>query len=205
MSIESQIIFHLNRIPVRAATMNRLPRYILVLITLLFVSACNDSENSKYRELSWKDLKPQDEKEVETNSTHRTLTIDDDWYTDDFSQGTGLRGIYSGAPPQAYSSGVVSEVDGQLIRVPGFVVPIEIESESLVTEFFLVPYFGACFHMPPPAPNQTIYVSSTSPIKYESIYDPVWIMGVIKIEQTSNDIAMAAYSMDFHKLEPFEE
>jgi len=30
-------------------------------------------------------------------------------------------------------------------------------------------------------------------------------MGVIKIEQTSNDIAMAAYSMDFHKLEPFEE
>jgi len=35
MSIESQIIFHLNRIPVRAATMNRLPRYILVLITLL--------------------------------------------------------------------------------------------------------------------------------------------------------------------------
>jgi len=125
-----------------------------------------------------------------------------------FDQYTPLPGQssgYYGAPPPFRSASVVKEMDGQSVRIPGFIVPVEFEGENLVTEFFLVPYFGACFHMPPPPPNQTIYVTSTEPIEYKSIYDPVWIKGVIKTEQQGNGIATASYSIDFHMLEPFVE
>jgi len=186
------------------SAMNRLVRKTVLLIVIGLVSACSDSSTSMYRELSWKDLKPIDEQNLESGATLNSLALDDDWYTDDYAQSPELRGIYSGAPPQAQSTGVVSEVDGVQVRVPGFVVPLEFESQGLATEFFLVPYFGACFHKPPPAPNQTIYVSSATPVNYQSIYDPVWVMGEIRIEETNSDIARSAYRMELHQLESFE-
>ncbi len=184
--------------------MNRLISTTLALLMLGLVSACSDSPSSKYQELSWEDLKPFDEKELEVPSNGSSLVIEDDWYTDDYAQSDGLTGTYSGAPQQTQSFGVVPEINEKEVRVPGFVVPVEFDGDKLVTEFFLVPYFGACFHKPPPAPNQTIYVRSESAVEYQSIYDPVWIMGVIKTEQTGNDIATAAYRMDLHGLEPFD-
>ena len=57
----------------------------------------------------------------------------------------------------------------------------------------------------PPPPNQTIYVTSKEPIEYESIYDPVWIMGALTTEQTGNNIATAAYKMNLDLMEPFVE
>jgi len=108
-------------------------------------------------------------------------------------------------PPQAHSVGVVAEMDGKNIRVPGFIVPVEFEEGNLVTEFFLVPYFGACFHQPPPPPNQTIYVISEKPVKFESIYDPVWVMGVMNTEQTGNDIATAAYKVNLKEIEAYTD
>ena len=116
---------------------------------ILLVSACGQSEDdlikSKYRELGWIELKPEDEAPVREGSLE---IFEEDWSTDGYGQGAGL---YSGAPQQSYSVGVVSELDGKSIRVPGFIVPIEFEPGNLITEFFLVPYFGACFHKPPPS------------------------------------------------------
>ncbi len=188
----------------------RLTAYLFCSLTILLPSACiqqaDDSVRSKYQEIGWEELKPDDEKVVDQTSDLPALEDLDDWYAaDKYSGLPGLSGGYYGAPRQTYSVGVVSEMDGQNIRLPGFIVPIEFEAENLVTEFFLVPYFGACFHKPPPPPNQTVYVSSEKPIEYESIYDPVWIMGAIKTEQQGNNIATAAYSMDFHVLEPYFE
>ena len=55
------------------------------------------------------------------------------------------------------SAPVVSEMDNKLVKIPGFIVPVQ-SNGSLVSEFFLVPYFGACIHVPPPPSNQIIYV-----------------------------------------------
>lgn len=184
--------------------MNRLISTTLALLMLGFISACSDSPSSNYQELSWEDLKPLEEKELEAQISGSSLIIEDDWYTDDYADSDGLTGLYSGAPRQAQSFGVVSEMNETQVRVPGFVVPVEFDGQKMITEFFLVPYFGACFHKPPPAPNQTIYVVSKTPVEYESIYDPVWIMGLMKTEQTGNEIATAAYSVELHGLEPFE-
>ena len=190
-------------------TVKWLKKCVPGLIVLLLLGACADDDFSNYPELEWEDLKPEQERVDDESLSLESLELSDDWYTDDFdiSGGDigGIGGIYSGVPKQAFSTGIVSEVDGNSVRVPGFVVPVEFDGEHLVTEFFLVPYFGACYHKPPPPPNQTIYVTSAAPIEYESIYDPVWVMGVINTEQTGNEIATAAYSMDLEKLIPYEE
>jgi hypothetical protein len=41
--------------------------------------------------------------------------------------------------------------------VPGYMVPLEDNLEE-VTDFLLVPYLGACIHVPPPLPNQIAHV-----------------------------------------------
>lgn len=183
--------------------MKQLTTSIFGLIAIVLLSACSDSDYSNYGELGWEDLKPPQEKSDDATSYSGSLEIVDDWYGDGVGQG-GLGGINPGMPRQAFSSAIVAELDGTNARIPGFVVPVEFDGGNLVTEFFLVRYFGACFHKPPPPPNQTIYVTSAEPIEFESIYDPVWIMGVIKTEQTGNEMATAAYRVDLHKLAPYE-
>lgn len=179
---------------------------ILCLLIIPLLSACSDFDDSKYTELSWDDLKPpQEEADLDDENAYlKSLEVIDNRYLDDYVADDGF-GAYGGIPRQPFSSGIVPEVNGTSIRLPGFIVPLEFDSENLITEFFLVPYFGACYHKPPPPPNQTIYVTSPTPIEFESIYDPVWVMGMITTKQAGNDIATAAYSMDLHHLKPYEE
>ena len=51
----------------------------------------------------------------------------------------------------------VTDLNGKVIRVPGFMVPLEIHDQK-VHEFLFVPTRGACSHVPPPPPNLIIYV-----------------------------------------------
>src|SRR5690606_31134482 len=53
---------------------------------------------------------------------------------------------------------VVTELDGRHIRLPGYIVPLGITEAMEVEEFLLVPWFGACIHVPPPPSNQIVHV-----------------------------------------------
>jgi len=180
--------------------MNSLKIKLLLLITILFISACAENKNasteSKYKEIGWIDLHPDGEKLLEYYTTLESL----DEFTDE-----ELENNEDLIAPQAQSSGVVDQMNGKNVRLPGFIVPVEFGDDNLVTGFFLVPYFGACFHEPPPPPNQTVYVSSENPIKVDSVYDPVWVMGTMTTEQTDNDIATAVYKMNLDAHEPFTD
>ena len=57
-----------------------------------------------------------------------------------------IRDAWNNAP-------IEPSLNGERIRIPGFVIPLE-KSGSKVTEFLLVPYFGACIHTPPPPPTR---------------------------------------------------
>ena len=48
------------------------------------------------------------------------------------------------AAMQSGSFEVNPELNGVLVKVPGFVVPLQSNAAGEVNEFFLVPYFGAC-------------------------------------------------------------
>ena len=97
----------------------------------------------------------------------------------------------------------VSELNGQNIRLPGFVVPFDFNAENAYTEFLLVPYFGACLHTPPPPPNQIVYVKAAPPATVYDIRDPVWVEGVLKTGEFNSDIGDSAYELTMSKIEPY--
>ncbi len=103
------------------------------------------------------------------------------------------------------SKRVVPEMDGRAIRIPGFVVPLEFDDDQTITQFFLVPFFGACIHVPPPPPNQIILVDYPKGLILEALYDPFWVSGVLKTSLTENDVAISAYSLKMHYYEAYTD
>lgn len=95
-------------------------------------------------------------------------------------------------------------MNGASIRIPGFVVSLEREGEAL-KEFLLVPYFGACIHVPPPPANQIIHIHSNRAVKDIRTMDAVWISGVLKVEHSDTMMGTAGYSMASVKVEPYTE
>ncbi len=101
------------------------------------------------------------------------------------------------------STNVRPEFDGQKIRMAGFLVPLEFDDNQVVTEFFLVPYYGACIHLPPPPPNQIVLVKSEKGVQLDSIYDPFWVEGTLAADLKENEVAKSAYSMQLDKMTPY--
>ncbi len=103
------------------------------------------------------------------------------------------------------STRVIQGFDGKAIRIPGFIVPLAQNEDKEVTRFFIVPYFGACLHMPPPPPNQILYVESEQGITLENLYDPYWFEGVVSIEQKVDAMGTSAYSLSLDNYALYEE
>lgn len=99
---------------------------------------------------------------------------------------------------------VNKKLDGKTIKLPGFVVPLEGDGKK-VSEFLLVPYHGACIHVPPPPSNQTVFVKmKDGSAKVRRLFDTVMITGTMKIEKVKHDIAEAGYTLYADKVESFE-
>lgn len=101
------------------------------------------------------------------------------------------------------SANVRGELNGRKVKLPGFVVPIEYDADQNITAFFLVPYFGACIHVPPPPPNQIVYVSGAKNLKADLIYNPFWIEGTLTTDTMSHDLANSAYSLKVDKISEY--
>ncbi len=99
---------------------------------------------------------------------------------------------------------VVDSLNGEKIRIPGYIVPLDFNAKSEHGEFLLVPYFGACLHTPPPPPNQIIFVTAIPAAKISNIYDPVWLEGTMKTGKFSSELGNSAYELSLSKLEPYE-
>ena len=98
---------------------------------------------------------------------------------------------------------VVAELNGKLVKIPGFVVPLE-GSDTHLTEFLLVPYFGACIHVPPPPSNQIVYVKFVDGIPVESLYDAVWVTGKLSTQAWRGEIASVGYRLEGIGVSAFE-
>lgn len=91
------------------------------------------------------------------------------------------------------------------IKLAGYVVPLEYNEQKIITAFFLVPYYGACIHVPPPPPNQIIYVRIPQGVKITDIYNPFWVTGTLKIETVTKDNGVSAYSLDAKSVAEYQE
>ncbi|MCF7200886.1 DUF3299 domain-containing protein [Pseudomonas oligotrophica] len=121
-----------------------------------------------------------------------------------FSDAGGLK-QGAGLPEVMYSANTVAALDGRRIRLGGYPVPLESDAAGRSTEFFLVPYPGACIHVPPPPPNQIVLVRFAKGIDLADIYAPLWVDGPLRIEPVSNDLADAAYAIDAEAVLPIDE
>lgn len=152
-------------------------------------------------ELDWLELMPEEDRqaleimpEIEHNSPE----------ADGFSDQGGLKQS-GGLPDVMYSAKTVPALNGQTIRLGGYPVPLESDSHGRSTEFFLVPYPGACIHVPPPPPNQIVLVRYPEGITLDDIYAPLWVDGTLRTEPISNDLADAAYALSAERVELVEE
>lgn len=99
-------------------------------------------------------------------------------------------------PEVMYSTRVVDSMGAQELKIAGFPVPLETNERGDYISFFLVPYAGACIHVPPPPPNQIILVDYPQGISIDDIYEAFWMTGTLQIDQTSNELADASYRFD---------
>jgi hypothetical protein len=108
-----------------------------------------------------------------------------------------LKALWDQAP-------VVPALEGQQVKLPGFVVPLEMD-EKEIDQFLLVPYYGACIHVPPPPANQTVYVVTREGKAFEGqLFDVVWVTGTMRVERLSSDLAEAGYRLENAVVAPFE-
>jgi len=98
---------------------------------------------------------------------------------------------------------VVPAMNGQLVKLPGYLVPIELEGQR-IRSFLMVPYFGACIHVPPPPPNQVVLVRLDTAISLDDPYGAHWVTGRLSTDASSTLLAETAYTMQGQLVEVFD-
>ena len=99
----------------------------------------------------------------------------------------------------------IPALDGRKVRLSGYVVPLASDDQNRMTEFFFVPFYGACIHVPPPPPNMMVHVVLAHGIDAPQLWDPYRLRGELHIETTSNSMAASAYDMRQAALLPYNE
>ena len=95
---------------------------------------------------------------------------------------------------------------------PGRLLPVEGDAEE-TTGFLLVPYYGACIHVPPPPPNEMVHVSVTEGIESKGLFAPVWVEGTLSIEGGQSELFLSdgtagvlfGYRMEALRVVDYEE
>ena len=154
-------------------------------------TSSNADFNPDYRAIEWNDLVPEG------------FSSDEIWakYDDEFAE------VEFGTPEEtALYEKVQAEIDpdviepaleGEKVRMTGFVAPLTYDGD-IVTEFLLVPYFGACIHVPPPPANQTVLVTVDvdNGFTTEDAWGAVWVEGTVAIESGTTDLGLVSYKID---------
>lgn len=160
------------------------------------VTAAEVVADTQFKELEWDDLIPADFRpDTLLDEYNANELSDDDPRAQELME--KLRELWKQAP-------VVEELDGRLIKLPGFVVPLEGDGE-VVNTFLLVPYYGACIHVPPPPVNQTVFVDAKGKAaSIRQLFDTVWVSGKLSVTSTSSELGDAGYTIEAVKVEPYE-
>ncbi|WP_022966061.1 DUF3299 domain-containing protein [Denitrificimonas caeni] len=161
----------------------------LWLALLLFVGAAQ----AALEETDWLDLMPESDRQALLDMpdiSHDTPEAESGFYVPG-----GLRSTDKNLPAVMYSAQTVTALDGTKILLGGYPVPLETNEQGRFVEFFLVPYPGACIHVPPPPPNQIVLIRYAKGIDLADIYQPLWVEGTLRVEVSSNQLADSAYTI----------
>jgi hypothetical protein len=108
-------------------------------------------------------------------------------------------------PRTGVPSAELRQLHGRTVRIPGYIVPLD-DFADAVTEFLLVPYYGACIHTPPPPPNQMVQVRVERNVHASSSWqEPVWIEGRLEIRAVLSPYGVVAYQMRTDNITAYTE
>jgi hypothetical protein len=157
---------------------------LLGALSCAFVPTAGADEAAGPRDITWDDLVPEGWTPPEQQIDH----------------------FFDASPPPAASladTPVVQAMDQQHVRLPGYLVPLDVEENRLKT-FLMVPYFGACIHVPPPPPNQVVYVEMSDPVTVEDPYGAHWVTGIMSTTASTTNLAEASYTLSGESVEVFD-
>ncbi len=171
-----------------------------VLVALIAVASPSFAATEP-KVIAWPDLMPK-------TILPEDLDFGGDSASADQSTDPGLGGIVQhgmtpALPGTIGPTDVVEELNDVEVKIAGYVLPLDFEATT-VREFLLVPYVGACIHVPPPPPNQIIYVTSEDGVEVGGLFEPMWITGKLAISSFSNELADVGYTMTLNDSEPYE-
>ncbi|MEL6318046.1 MAG: DUF3299 domain-containing protein [Pseudomonadota bacterium] len=98
---------------------------------------------------------------------------------------------------------LVRDFDGKTVRLPGYVVPLDFD-DGYVENFLLVPFIGACVHVPPPPPNQIVMVSLAEKRKL-GLFEAIYVTGPILATPVSSEIAEIGYQINAPEIDPYDD
>lgn len=164
-------------------------------MTCFALLLCLPAFAEESKTLTWDDLLPEGELE----------RLEEIWAQDTYLlHDTPEDSFYGATPAQIGTFNVVDDLDGQTVRLPGFVLPFEYVASGEISEFLLVPYFGACIHSPPPPPNQIVYVTAEKPMALGEQWNPIWAVGTLRTTNHYNDLGNAAYTLEIQGWETYD-
>lgn len=97
---------------------------------------------------------------------------------------------------------VLEGLDGKLVKIPGFMVPLEDNARS-VTDFLLVPSPQACIHVPPPPPNQMVFVKMENK-GVEAAFIPIWVYGTLHLKSKKHMYGESSFSLSGLSIQPYK-
>tara|TARA_R110002072_G_scaffold35177_37_gene104450 strand:- start:1474 stop:2019 length:546 start_codon:yes stop_codon:yes gene_type:complete len=99
---------------------------------------------------------------------------------------------------------MAGELDGRRVRLSGYIVPLEFIDGGVRT-FLLVPYVGACIHVPPPPKNQIVMVTSARPIEARGLFQAVTVTGTLSIADSRTEVAETGYRLNASDVSAYSE
>ena len=149
------------------------------------------------REIGWEELMPEGEEERLAQLYQQQMALL-------YSGGPIAEGSAADQMIQIGTFNTVKELNETKVRIPGYTVPFEYGANAEISEFLLVPYYGACLHAPPPPPNQTVFAMTDKPIKLRNLAQAVWIEGTMYTQTQESELADAAYTIRVDRVETYE-
>ena len=140
-------------------------------------------------DLDWEHLLPE-----ETTTSLMSGVVEHEQVSDDGSPWQQMTDV----------SQVRTDLNGKHVRIPGYMTPLSFD-DAEVGEFLLVPYVGACVHVPPPAANQIVYVKVDGTVPVLEMWEPFLAVGTLRTEPQSTELAEVGYTMKLDHLEIMEE
>jgi hypothetical protein len=102
-----------------------------------------------------------------------------------------------------HSTNIVQTVLGKAISISGFIVPIEVNEDRTLQSFFVVPYYGACIHFPPPPPNQIIFVQLPDGFAHHNLADAFTLTGILEQGMFEDPLGTSAYTLNVYDIKAY--